>query len=155
MFIPDPGSWFLSIPDPGSKNSKLRGVKLFYFWNAEEKNLGKFWRKYRTFYPKIVTRLSKICVWDPGSEIREKPIPDPGSRGQKGTRYRIPDSDPRDPGKTHSGSRIKWSKRHQIPDPGSGSATLVERWDIVEWLERLSANAKVATVLDSILPKLF
>jgi hypothetical protein len=26
--------------------------------------------------------------------IREKPIPDPGSSGQKGTRYRIPDPDP-------------------------------------------------------------
>jgi hypothetical protein len=33
-----------------------------------------------------------------GSGIRKKPIPDPGSRGQK--------------------------KRHRIPDPGSGSATL-------------------------------
>jgi hypothetical protein len=31
----------------------------------------------------------------------------------------------RDPEKTYSGSRIQWSKRHRIPDPGSGSATLV------------------------------
>ncbi len=30
----------------------------------------------------------------------------------------------RDPEKTHSGSRIQGSKRHQIPDPVSGSATL-------------------------------
>jgi hypothetical protein len=30
----------------------------------------------------------------------------------------------RDPEKTHSGSRIQGSKRHRIPDPGSGSATL-------------------------------
>ncbi len=29
-----------------------------------------------------------------GSEIRKKPIPDPGSRGQKGTGFRIPDPDP-------------------------------------------------------------
>jgi hypothetical protein len=36
---------------------------------------------------------------DLGSEIRKKPIPDPGSR-------------------------IQGSKRHRIPDPGSGSATL-------------------------------
>ncbi len=28
-------------------------------------------------------------IWDPGSEIRDKPIPDPGSRGQKGTGSRI------------------------------------------------------------------
>jgi hypothetical protein len=43
--------------------------------------------------------LSNIWVWDPGSEIR-------------------------DPEKTYSGSRIQGSKRHRIPDPGSGSATL-------------------------------
>jgi hypothetical protein len=46
------------------------------------------------FTQKIVTKLSKIWVWDPGSEIRKKPIPDPGSRGQKGTGSRIPDLDP-------------------------------------------------------------
>jgi hypothetical protein len=28
-------------------------LKLFYFWNAEEKNLGQFSKNYRTFYPKI------------------------------------------------------------------------------------------------------
>jgi len=45
--------------------------------------------------------LSKIWVWDPGSEIRDlgseirkKPIPDPGSRCQKGTGARLPDPDP-------------------------------------------------------------
>jgi hypothetical protein len=41
------------------------------------------------FTQKIVNKLLKIWVWDPGSEIREKPIPDPGSRGQKGTGVRI------------------------------------------------------------------
>ncbi len=41
------------------------------------------------FTQKIVIKLSKIWVWDPGSEIREKPTPDPGSRGQKGTGSRI------------------------------------------------------------------
>ncbi len=31
MFIPDPGSWFLPIPDPGSKNSNKReGWKKLY-----------------------------------------------------------------------------------------------------------------------------
>jgi hypothetical protein len=40
---------------------------------------------------KIVTKISKIWVWDPGSEIRdpEITIPDPGSRGLKGTGSRI------------------------------------------------------------------
>jgi hypothetical protein len=46
-----------------------------------------------------------LFIPDPGSRIRiltfyPSRIPDPGSRGQKG------------------------SKRHRIPDPGSGSATL-------------------------------
>jgi hypothetical protein len=41
-------------------------------------------------------------IRDPGSGIRNKPIPDPGPR--------IPD-----PG----------VKKHPIPDPGSGSATLM------------------------------
>jgi hypothetical protein len=36
--------------------------------------------------------LSKIWIWDPGSEIQ-------------------------DPEKTYSGSRIQGSKRHRIPDP--------------------------------------
>jgi hypothetical protein len=70
----------------------------------KKKNLGHFSKKYRTFYPKnIVTKLSKIWVWDPGSAIR-------------------------DPEKTYSGSRIQGLKSHRIPDlgSGSGSATLLE-----------------------------
>jgi hypothetical protein len=68
-------------------------------------NLGQ--RIIELFTQKIVTKLSKIWIWDPGSgknlflipDPGVKKAPDPGSRGQKGT-----------------GSRI--------PDPGSGSATL-------------------------------
>jgi hypothetical protein len=43
------------------------------------------------FTQKIVNKLSKIWIWDPGSEIwdPEKAIPDPGSRGNKGTGSRI------------------------------------------------------------------
>jgi hypothetical protein len=120
-----PGSWFLPIPDPGSKTAtKERGEKknfvipfyvatnftklnIILVWSAEEKNFSK---NYRTFYPKFVPKLLKIWVRDPGSEdrdpgsgiqdpgsgirdpgsgIRRKPISDPGSRGQKGTGYRI------------------------------------------------------------------
>jgi hypothetical protein len=53
--------------------------------------LGIFSKNYRTFYQKIVIKLSKIWDWDTGSEIRdqEKPILDPGSRVQKGTGSRI------------------------------------------------------------------
>jgi hypothetical protein len=53
----------------------------------------------RIFYPKIVNKLSKIWVWDPGSEIRY-----PGSGKNL---FRIPDQG------------VK-----KAPDPGSGSATL-------------------------------
>jgi hypothetical protein len=48
--------------------------------------LTNFQRIIDLFTQKVVTMLLKIWVWDPGSEIRdpEKPLPDPGSRGQKG-----------------------------------------------------------------------
>jgi hypothetical protein len=51
--------------------------------------LSQFSKNYIT--QKFVTKLTKILLWDPGSEIRKKPIPDPGSgsRGQKGTGSRI------------------------------------------------------------------
>ncbi len=78
MFIPDPGSWFLPIPDPGSritypgsKNSNKREgwkkiwcntflfshkfhkiVHYFSFEVLKEKNLGQFSKNYRTFCPK-------------------------------------------------------------------------------------------------------
>ncbi len=116
IFIPDPGSWFLPIPDPGSRipdpktamkdigeekfvvilffwSHKFHNIELFYFWNVEEEK--KIWANFQRiielFTQKIVSKLSKIWVWDPGSEIwdPEKPIPDPGSRGQKGTGSRI------------------------------------------------------------------
>jgi hypothetical protein len=55
-----------------------------------------FQRIIELFIQKVVTKLSKIWVWDPRSGIRDPgsgknlfPIPDPGSRGQKGTRSRI------------------------------------------------------------------
>ncbi len=59
--------------------------------------MGQFTKKYKTFCPKIVIKLSKIWVSDPGSEIQDPEknlfwIPDPGVK--------------------------------KTPDPGSGSATL-------------------------------
>ncbi len=51
----------------------------------------KIWTKFKRitelFTKKWSLKLSKIWVWDPGSE--NKPIPDPGSRDQKGTGSRI------------------------------------------------------------------
>ncbi len=123
MFIPDPGSWILPIPDPGSrisdpgsKNSNKRErwkiffcltflcshkfhkiVNYFSFEVLKKKIWANFQRNIELFTNKIVKKLLKIWSWDPESEIRKKPIPDPGSRGQKGTgsRIRIRNTDPR------------------------------------------------------------
>jgi hypothetical protein len=70
---------------------------------VEKKKIwANFQRIIELFTKKIVKKLLKIWSWDPGSEIR-------------------------DPEKTYSGSRIQGSKKHPIPDPGSGSATLISR----------------------------
>jgi hypothetical protein len=66
---------------------------------VKKKIWANFQRIIELFTKKIVTMLSKIWIWDPGSEIR-----DPGSGKNL---FRIPD-----PG-------VK-----KAPDPGSGSATL-------------------------------
>ncbi len=53
----------------------------------------KIWANFQRFIglltQKIVIKLLKIWVWDPGSVIRKKPIPDPGSRDKKSTGSRI------------------------------------------------------------------
>jgi hypothetical protein len=108
--IPDPDFYPSRIPDPGSRipdpktATKERGEKKFFvitFYVAtnftklqvvKKKIWANFQRIIELFTQKIVTKLSKICIWDPGSEIR-------------------------DPEKTYSGSRIQGSKRHRIPDP--------------------------------------
>jgi hypothetical protein len=55
----------------------------------KKKNWANFQRIIDLFTQIIVTKLSKIWVWDPRSGIRKKPILDPGSRGQKRHRIRI------------------------------------------------------------------
>jgi hypothetical protein len=74
----------------------------FSFEVVKKKIWANFQRIIELFTQKIVTKLSKIWIWDPGSGIR-----DPGS-------------EIRDPG---SGKNL-----FRIPDPGSGSATLVSPW---------------------------
>ncbi len=73
----------------------------FSFDVLKKKIWANFQRIIELFTQKIVNKLSKIFFWDPGSEIRDPGsgknlfrIPDPGSRGQKGTGSRIPDPDP-------------------------------------------------------------
>jgi hypothetical protein len=100
MFIPDPG-----FTHPGSKNSNKREgekklvvaknfteLKINLLLTIEEQKLGQFSKDYRTFYPKIVTRLSKIWVWDPGSGKNLSRIPDQGQKGT-GSRIRIRNTD--------------------------------------------------------------
>jgi hypothetical protein len=65
---------------------------------VKKKIWANFQRTVEVFTQKMFNMLSNIWVWDPGSEIRDpgfgirkKPIPDPGSRGQKGTGSRNPD----------------------------------------------------------------
>ncbi len=92
------------IPDP--KQQQKRGVKknllsylflatnftklkiILVFLSAEEKNLGQFSKRIiERFTQKIVTKLSKIWVWDPGSGNNLFRFPDPGVP----KRHRIPD----------------------------------------------------------------
>jgi hypothetical protein len=67
--IPDPDFYPSRIPDPKTATKERGGKK---------------------FDVILFTKLSKIWIWDPGSEIR-------------------------DPEKTYSGSRIQGSKKHRIP----------------------------------------
>ncbi len=122
-----PGSRILIFTHPGSriqKQQQKRGVKrifchtflcshkfhkienYFSFVVLNKKNWANFQRLIELFTKKIVIKLSKRWVWDPGSEIRKKPIPDPGSMGQKGTGSRIPE-----PGS--GSSNTGWEKQEQ------------------------------------------
>ncbi len=102
-----PGSWFLPIPDPGSKNSNKREgwkkicchtffvatnfskLNIIFFLIWQRKIWATFQRIIEVFTQIIVTKLSKIWVWDPGSGKSLFHIPDPRSMGQKGTGSRI------------------------------------------------------------------
>ncbi len=100
------------ISDPVSKNSNARQgrkknllsylffgainftkLNYFIFEMLKKKILANFQIIIKLFTQKIVTKLSKIWVWDPVSKIRdpEKTYSGPGSRsrGQKGTGSRI------------------------------------------------------------------
>jgi hypothetical protein len=68
-------------------------LNYFIFEMFKKKIWANFQRIIELFTQKIVSKLSKIWVWDPGSGprsgIRKKPIPDPGVK-----KHRIPDPDP-------------------------------------------------------------
>ncbi len=107
MFIPDPGSDFFPIPDPGSPipdpnclhpGSRIPDpgsrilVKEFKYFNPQ-KSKKKWFLSSKKYDPGCSSRIP-----DPDADFLPSRIPDPGSR-------------------------IQGLKRHPIPDPGSGSAT--------------------------------
>ncbi len=96
------------ISDPGSKNSnkregwkkncchkflcshKFHKIAIYFSFEVQKKKIwANFQRIIELFTQKIVNKLSKIWVWDPGSEIRDPEKTYSGSRGQKGTGSRI------------------------------------------------------------------
>jgi hypothetical protein len=102
--IPDPDFYPSLIPDPktaikerGEKklvfhtffcSHKFHKIENYFIFGMLKKIIwANFQRIIELFTQKIVTKLSKIWVWDPGSG--KKPIPDPRSRGPKGTGSRI------------------------------------------------------------------
>ncbi len=167
MFIPDPGSWFLPILDPdlGSRiqkqQKKERGEKKFvvipffvatyftklqiiFFLMLKKKIWSNFQKIIVFFTQKIVTKLSKIWIWEPGSEIRDPEKTHSGSRGQKGTGSRTPDPDPQ-----------HWSPMLQVgplrKHLGPGCARLLSlghRWcsiGLLIWLPSAVLSLKVLT----------
>ncbi len=92
--IPDPDFYPSRIPDPKT-GTKERGennllsylfsshkfhkiVNYFYFEMLKKKIWANFQRIIEFLTQKIVTKPTKIWVWDPRSGIRKKPIRDPG-----------------------------------------------------------------------------
>jgi hypothetical protein len=99
MFIWHPGYQILILTHPGSRISdtffcshKFHKIENYFIFEMLK---GKIWANFQRiielFNQKVVTKLSKIWVWDSGSG--KKHIRDPGSRGQKGTGSQV--SDPR------------------------------------------------------------
>jgi hypothetical protein len=112
--IPDPDFYTSRIPDPGSRipdpktvtkvrgeifffiilfcSHKLHKVKYYVIFEMLKKKIwANFQRIVEVFTQKIFicSQIYGFGIRDPRSGIRKKPIPDPGSRGQKGTGSRI------------------------------------------------------------------
>jgi hypothetical protein len=62
----------------------------FLVWHLKKKKMlalekERMWDNFQRIIEHFTQKIVKIWSWDPGSGRRNKPIPDPGSRGQKGT----------------------------------------------------------------------
>ncbi len=117
MFIPDPDFFPSRIPDPKTATKergdnkfvvipffcshKFHKIEHYFIFEMLMIKIGANFQRIIDFFTrKIVVEISKICVWDPGSEIQKE--------------------------KTYSGSRIPDSGVKNTPDPGSGSETLIK-----------------------------
>jgi hypothetical protein len=126
MFIPDPGSWFLLIPDPGSRisdpGSRIPDP------GSKNSNKRERWKKISCHTFLCSHKFHKIVNYFRGSA--EEKILANFSKNYR-TFYQKycqkalkmwswdPGSEIRDPEKTFSGSRIPdpGVKKHPIPDP--------------------------------------
>jgi hypothetical protein len=150
MFIPDPDFYPSRIPDPktatkerGEKkicclnslcSHKFHKIANYFSFEVLKKKFGpNFQRIIELFTPKIVTKLSKIWIWDSGSGKNLFRIPDPGVK-------KAPD-----PG---SGSATL-KKGKETGDAnisfGSGSA---DPFNLYHGSDPLPVIFRVATVLD-------
>ena len=69
---------------------KFHKIEYYVIFEMLKKKIwANFQRIVEVFTQKIFNMLSNIWVWDPGSGKNLFRIPGPGSRGQKGTGYRI------------------------------------------------------------------
>ncbi len=67
------------IPCFVATNLKFHKIEYYFIFEMLKKRIwANFQRIFEVFTQKLVIKLSKIWVKDPGSEIRKKPIPDPG-----------------------------------------------------------------------------
>jgi hypothetical protein len=66
---------------------KFHKIEYYVILEMLKKKFGPIFKELLKFYPKIFQYALKYMGL--GSGIRKKPIPDPGSRGQKGTGSRI------------------------------------------------------------------
>jgi hypothetical protein len=92
MFIPDPDFYPSRIQKQQQKRGakktchtflcshKFRKIENYFRFEVLKKKIWvNFQRIIKLITQKNVNKFSEIWVWDPGSEIRKKPIPDPGS----------------------------------------------------------------------------
>ncbi len=135
IFNPDPGSWFISIPDPGS-NAYLQRIKGYILLTKLSLSSQKYGFGNRD--PRSGIRDLGSEIWDPICGTNLFRISDPGPRSQKGTGSGIRNTVSWNDGSCEhccgSGSGIRclfdpWIRdlrwvQSQHPDPGSGMNNL-------------------------------